>query len=96
MEGSGRDRLFGDEATNTTSYLSVLATYGLIKHHEVQQPMAKGGIGRWTHYFAIIRDKTSGQRWAIDSSMRVSGREPIFHGSRKVLREPVVTASRQV
>jgi hypothetical protein len=67
-----------DEATNTTSYLSVLAAHRLLNHHEVQQPMAKDGVGRWTHYFAIIRDKSSGQRWAVDSSMRANGQEPII------------------
>jgi len=72
-----------DEATNTTSYLSVLAAHGLLNHHEVLRPMAKDGVGRWTHYFAIIRDTTSGQRWAVDSSMRPNGEEPIIREAEK-------------
>ena len=67
-----------DEATNTTSYLSVLAAHGLLNHHDVLRPMAKDGVGRWTHYFAIIQEKASGQRWAVDSSMRANGQEPII------------------
>ena len=72
-----------DEATNTTSYLSVLAAHGLLKHHEVLQPMSKDGVGRWTHYFAIVREKASGQRWAVDSSMRANGQEPIIMHAEK-------------
>jgi hypothetical protein len=72
-----------DEATNTTSYLSVLAAHGLLNHHEVLSPMAKDGVGRWTHYFAIIREKASGQRWALDSSMRANGQEPIIMQAEK-------------
>jgi hypothetical protein len=72
-----------DEATNTTSYLSVLAAHGLLNHHDVLRPMAKDGVGRWTHYFAIIQEKASGQRWAVDSSMRPNGQEPIIMQAEK-------------
>ena len=72
-----------DEATNTTSYLSVLAANGLLRHHEVLQPMAKDSPLRWTHYFAIIREKASGQRWAVDSFMYANGREPIIMEAEK-------------
>jgi hypothetical protein len=72
-----------DEATNTTSYLSVLAAHGLLNHHKVLRPMAKDGVGRWTHYFAIIQEKASGQRWAVDSSMRANGQEPIIMQAEK-------------
>ena len=47
-------------------------------HHGVLRPMAKDGVGRCTHYFAIIREKGAGQRWALDGSMRANGREPII------------------
>jgi hypothetical protein len=72
-----------DEGTNTTSYLSVLAVHGLLNHHEVLRPIAIDGVGRWTHYFAIIREKASGQRWAVDSSMRANGQEPIIMQAEK-------------
>jgi len=72
-----------DEATNTTSYLSVLAANGLLRHHEVLRPMAKDAPLRWTHYFAVIRDKTTGQRWAVDSFMRPNGQEPIIMEAEK-------------
>jgi hypothetical protein len=50
-----------DEATNTTSYLTVLATAGLIKHHTVSVPFAKDnylrGVSGWTHWTAVIVEK---------------------------------------
>lgn len=73
-----------DEATNTTSYLSVLAANGLLRYHEVLEPMAKDvPLFQWTHYFAVIRDKTTGQRWAVDSFMASNGREPMIVEAEK-------------
>lgn len=72
-----------DEATNTTSYLWVLAANGLLRHHVVSRPMAKDGLGRWTHYFAVMRETASGQRWAVDSFMHANGREPIIMEAEK-------------
>jgi hypothetical protein len=50
-----------DEATNTTSYLNVLATVGLIRHHTVGVPFAKEnylrGIEGWTHWTAVLVEK---------------------------------------
>ncbi len=51
-----------DEATNTTSYLSVLANAGLIRHHSVGTPFAKEnylrGIAGWTHWTAVLVEKS--------------------------------------
>ena len=57
-----------DEATNTTSYLLVLDRHGLLKHHAVDRPLAKDSLTRWTHWAAVIREKQSGARFAIDSA----------------------------
>ncbi|MBV1694756.1 MAG: hypothetical protein KGP27_09890 [Hyphomicrobiales bacterium] len=50
-----------DEATNTTSYLNVLATAGLIRHHTVDVPFSKEnflrGVAGWTHWTAVIVEK---------------------------------------
>ena len=47
-----------DEATNTTSYLNVLATAGLIRFHTVAVPFAKEnylrGVAGWTHWTAVL------------------------------------------
>ncbi len=74
-----------DEATNTTSYLTVLAANGLLRHHTVQRPMAKDALllGRWTHYFAVMRENETGQRWAVDSFMYANGMPPIIMEAEK-------------
>ncbi len=50
-----------DEATNTTSYLNVLAAAGLLRHHDVGVPFAKEnylrGISGWTHWTAVLIEK---------------------------------------
>jgi hypothetical protein len=65
-----------DEATNTTSYLLVLDRHGLIRHHVVERPFAKDDFGKWTHWAALIREKQSGELFAIDSSASVNGENP--------------------
>ncbi len=65
-----------DEATNTTSYLMVLDRHGLLKHHIVERPFAKDSINRWTHWAALIEEKGTGARYAIDSSSGPNGDNP--------------------
>jgi hypothetical protein len=65
-----------DEATNTTSYLLVLDRHGLLKHHTVERPFAKDSINRWTHWAALIEEKGTGARYAIDSSSGPNGENP--------------------
>jgi hypothetical protein len=69
-----------DEATNTTSYLTVLASAGLIRHHTVDTPFAKDnllkGIEGWTHWTAVLKETAAGQRWAVDSWIYANGENP--------------------
>jgi hypothetical protein len=65
-----------DEATNTTSYLLMLDRHGLIQRHSVERPFAKDDLSHWTHWAAVIREKESGERFAIDSSSGVNGENP--------------------
>ena len=65
-----------DVATNTTSYLLVLQANGLIKHHTVEGTMSKENLAKglvklnpvayWPHWSAILKDKESGQKYAVD------------------------------
>lgn len=66
-----------DEATNTTSYLTVLARNGLLRHHTVERPFAKGNLllGIWPHWTAVIEDR-AGQRYAVDSSNGANAANP--------------------
>jgi hypothetical protein len=70
-----------DEATNTTSYLLVLDRHGLIKHHAVDRPLAKDSLTRWTHWAAVIREKASGARFAIDSGTGPNGENPTMQAA---------------
>jgi hypothetical protein len=65
-----------DEATNTTSYLLVLDRHGLIRHHRIERPFAKDSINRWTHWAALVEEKATGARFAIDSSGGPNGDNP--------------------
>ena len=60
-----------DTANNATSYLSVLFVSGLLKYHTVGVPFAREnylrGIAGWTHWTAVLIEKPSGQKWAVDS-----------------------------
>jgi hypothetical protein len=69
-----------DEATNTTSYLLVLQSQGLLKYHTVGTPFAKEnylrGVAGWTHWTAVLKESGSGQRWAVDSWIFENGENP--------------------
>ena len=70
-----------DEATNTTSYLLVLDRHGLIRHHRVERPFAKDSINKWTHWAALIQERESGARFAIDSSTGPNGDNPMVQAA---------------
>ncbi len=76
-----------DEATNTTSYLTLLANHGMLKHHTVAAPFAKEnylrGISGWTHWTAVLREKEGGQKWAVDSWIGKNGVNPAIVEAEK-------------
>jgi hypothetical protein len=69
-----------DEATNTTSYLLILERNGLLRHHSVGTPFSKEnllrGVAGWPHWTAVLKEKGSGQRWAVDSWIYANGENP--------------------
>ncbi len=69
-----------DEATNTTSYLLVLAHNKLLRHHTVGTPFAKEnllrGVAGWPHWTAVLRETPKGQKWAVDSWIFANGENP--------------------
>ena len=69
-----------DVATNLTSYLLVLETNGLIKHHVVGPLYVKEdirkGLSGWTHYAAMLVENQTKQRYAVDGWLLPSGKEP--------------------
>ena len=69
-----------DEATNTTGLLIFLAGHGYLTHHTVEAPAARGFFvdGRYPHNTAVLRDTSSGEKWAIDSWPRANALPPVI------------------
>ena len=75
-----------DEATNTTSYLLVLQSNGLLKHHTVGGTMSKENLARglvtlnpvkyWPHFTAVLKEEKTGQKYAVDSWLFDQGENP--------------------
>ena len=75
-----------DEATNTTSYLLVLQSNGLLKHHTVAGTMSKENLARgvatlnpvkyWPHWTAVLTETKTGQKYAVDSWLFPNGENP--------------------
>jgi hypothetical protein len=68
-----------DEATNTTSVLLVAERRGLLRHHEVTSPVARGFFldGRYPHATAVLRETGGGSAWAVDSWPEANGKPPL-------------------
>jgi hypothetical protein len=67
-----------DTTANTISLLLVLQDAGTLTHHRIEPPQSRGIFldGRYPHFTAVIREKNSGQRWAVDPWTRAPGQEP--------------------
>jgi len=42
----------------------------------VERPFAKDSLSHWTHWAALIKEKASGEQFAIDSSSGANGENP--------------------
>jgi hypothetical protein len=79
------DREFGvegrtdcvDNATNTTTYLSVLHDLGYLSGWQIDSPRVRRrfDITR-VHWTATVVDRTNGARWTVDSWYRPNGHLP--------------------
>ena len=58
-----------DEASNTTSLLMFAQMHGLLKHHRIHSPVARGFFldFRYPHATAVVTDIKSGKKFAVDS-----------------------------
>ena len=57
-----------DEAINTTNYMKMLAAAGLIRFHDLMDIHRRGFfLTGWPHSTAAIRDRQTGQRYAVDA-----------------------------
>jgi hypothetical protein len=58
-----------DSSRNTTSLLMVLDQLNLLRHHDVDEPEARGYMidFRPPHATAVLVERATGKKWAIDS-----------------------------
>lgn len=64
-----------DKTTNTIGVLLVVAQLGLLRHHEIDTPESRGGLGL-PHTSAVVREKRDGQKWVIDGWTHNNGEYP--------------------
>jgi hypothetical protein len=68
-----------DESTNSTIYLLMLEQDGLLKYHHVEDRVTRGHfIFGWPHTTAVISEKRSGKRYAVDSWFLANGKPPFI------------------
>ncbi|GAB6042313.1 hypothetical protein [Endothiovibrio diazotrophicus] len=68
-----------DESINTTTYLRILKREGLLYHHNVlERRMREHVAGIGAHWTAVLEERESGARFAVDSWFRDNGEEPII------------------
>ena len=69
-----------DEAANSTSYLLLLDGLGLLRHHKIAHPVSKGFLLDFVypHNTAVLVEKATGTRYAVDSWVFKNGEPPII------------------
>lgn len=68
-----------DESTNTTVYLRLFAAEGLLRWHAVGQDVTRGYfLFGWPHTTATVREKATGEDYAVDSWFFDNGVEPVI------------------
>jgi hypothetical protein len=65
-----------DESTNTTNYLYMLQQDGLMRRHSVADRSTRWSLFSWPHTTAVIRERDSAERWAVDSWFLDNGEPP--------------------
>ncbi len=63
------------ESKNTTTYLHLLETYRLLKWHSVE-PREVRTLLVFSHWSAVIRDRSSNERYVVDSWFLDNGKPP--------------------
>lgn len=85
-----------DEATNGTSYLTILQQNGLLRHHTVGKPMTRGFIhGQMMHSTAVLLEKDNGAAYAVDSWILPNGKPAIVVPLNDWYRKSYVELAKQ-
>jgi hypothetical protein len=64
------------ESRNTTTYLQLLYDQGLLQWHYVEDRQVRHPLIFNVHWSAVIRDRVSGERFAVDSWFLDNGEPP--------------------
>ncbi len=70
-----------DEAVNTTSYLKLFETHGLLKHHAVLEAAYRRSLFD-QHWAGQVREKQTGKRFVIDSWFQPNGYLPVVQDGK--------------
>jgi hypothetical protein len=65
-----------DNATNTTTYLSLLVDLGALPGWTVDEPQVRDLFTKDVHWTATVIQHSTGDRWAVDSWFRPNGNLP--------------------
>lgn len=66
-----------DESTNTTTYMAMLSKDRLLHWHTVEDRSTRGFfIFGMPHTTAVLKDRSTGQKWAVDSWFHDNGVAP--------------------
>lgn len=66
------------ESINTTTYLKLLQSAGLLRWHEVLTRSVRNRWGLQAHWTAVIRERETGANFAVDSWYLDNGEQPII------------------
>ena len=75
----GRQHDCIDESTNTTIYITLLAQLGHLRYYRPGFPTSRQpflGGAPWWHQTAVIEDRTTGEKFAVDSWFKDNGYPP--------------------
>ena len=65
------------ESKNTTTYLKLLFDSGLLKHHDIEARQVRRPLILNVHWSAVIRERRTGRRFAVDSWFLDNGQPPL-------------------
>ncbi|MCW8945285.1 MAG: hypothetical protein OQL27_10965 [Sedimenticola sp.] len=66
-----------DESTNTTTYLYMIQQAGVLKWHQLKDPVTRGFFFfGWPHTTAVIQQQDNRTEWAVDSWFHDNGVTP--------------------
>jgi hypothetical protein len=67
-----------DNASNTTTYLRILADLGQLPTWAIQAPSVRSRFNiNAVHWTAVVSDRSTDEKWAVDSWFRPNGNLPI-------------------